>query len=60
MRDAVAAAANTQQDADEPAAQRRPDTTSMLDELARLAVLHRHGALTDDEFIRAKRRLIGG
>ena len=35
-------------------------TPAMLDELARLAVLHRHGALTDDEFIQAKRRLIRG
>ncbi|MFI6979150.1 SHOCT domain-containing protein [Embleya sp. NPDC050154] len=57
---AVATAATAQQDTGEPAAPRRPDSPSMLDELARLAVLHRHGALTDDEFVRAKRRSIGG
>ncbi|MFI1386140.1 hypothetical protein [Embleya sp. NPDC020886] len=56
---AITAAANAAQNAGEVSPQ-RPDGSAILDELARLAVLHRHGALTDDEFIQAKRQLIRG
>ncbi|WP_160161773.1 SHOCT domain-containing protein [Embleya hyalina] len=39
---------------------RSPGGSAMLDELERLALLHRHGALTDEEFSQAKKRLVGG
>lgn len=34
--------------------------TTMTDELSRLADLHQRGALTDDEFTRAKARVLAG
>ncbi|MFI6582732.1 hypothetical protein [Embleya sp. NPDC050493] len=58
LREAVATAVTSAANADEQAAPKRSDGPAMLDELARLAVLHRHGALTDDEFVQAKRQLI--
>ncbi|MEV7176232.1 SHOCT domain-containing protein [Kitasatospora sp. NPDC093679] len=36
-----------------------PPPADLLDQLERLAALHGAGALTDEEFARAKRRLIG-
>lgn len=36
-----------------------PQPTTMADELARLAELHRGGMLSDDEFAAAKARLLG-
>lgn len=43
-----------------PSAPPPPSASSLVDELERLAALHRGGALTDDEFALAKRRLLGG
>lgn len=37
----------------------RPDSDDVSTELERLAALHRSGALTDDEFAAAKRRVLG-
>ncbi len=48
-------------DAPAPAAPAAPASTGadLLDQLERLAALHTAGALTDEEFARAKQRLIG-
>ena len=35
-------------------------TPSMTDQLSQLATLHQQGALTDDEFVAAKAKLLGG
>ncbi|MFF7251044.1 SHOCT domain-containing protein [Embleya sp. NPDC008237] len=35
------------------------EATALVEELERLAALHRSGALSDDEFARAKQRMIG-
>jgi hypothetical protein len=60
LREAVADAANPRHALEETTVPgQQGDGPSMLDELERLAVLHRDGALTDEEFTRAKRRLIG-
>lgn len=44
--------------AQEPPTVQRPPTVDFVDQMAKLAELHRAGALTDDEFTAAKRRLL--
>ncbi|MFJ8744298.1 SHOCT domain-containing protein [Embleya sp. NPDC127516] len=61
LRDAVAAAASAERALDRAGTPGRPqEEPLLLDRIERLVVLHRHGALTDEEFARAKRRLLGG
>ncbi len=54
--------AMTQDPAPDPSSGPRPATggaSASIDELERLAALHRAGSLSDDEFQRAKDRLLG-
>ena len=44
---------------EEPKPQAGAESMSAVDELERLALLHERGALDDDEFRRAKQRLLG-
>ncbi|MFB7662468.1 SHOCT domain-containing protein [Kitasatospora sp. NPDC056138] len=55
----TAAAAARRRTAARPAPAATPPTADLLDQLERLAALHACGALTDEEFSRAKQRLIG-
>ncbi|MFE2872435.1 SHOCT domain-containing protein [Embleya sp. NPDC059259] len=66
LREAVTGAALREQQAPQPAAPSAEPVaggaggSAILDGLERLATLHRAGALTDEEFTAAKRRLIEG